>query len=256
MPLHPRRSARPIVGLGVAVSAVVMLAGPAAAHIDPDPATVGGGVPVEVSLTVEHGCEGSPTVKVAMQVPEGFTDLAPVELPGWTGTVEGRVVTFEGGPLDPETEQAFTVRFTPPAAGGEFLLPFVQTCEVGETAWVEAEVEGGTEPEHPAPVLSVTAGSVPETTAAPATTAPEPTTVAPETTVPAGTTAPAATTAAPDTTAAAEQPEPTDAVVIAPAPAGDDGSGSDTGVIVAAIVALAVLGGGAALLLRTRSGPA
>ena len=37
-------------------------------------------------------------------------------------------------------------------------FPIVQTCAVGETAWIEIPAEGGAEPDHPAPAVLVTDG--------------------------------------------------------------------------------------------------
>jgi len=45
-----------------------------------------------------------------------------------------------------------------PAAAGTIYFPIVQTCAVGETAWIEIPAEGGAEPDHPAPAVLVTDG--------------------------------------------------------------------------------------------------
>ncbi len=41
--------------------------------------------------------------------------------------------------------------------GTTVAFPVVQTCEQGQTDWIEPVVEGQDEPEHPAPVITLTA---------------------------------------------------------------------------------------------------
>ncbi len=152
MRMHPRRIL--VVGL-FAVGAAAVFAPAAVAHIDPDPSAVPVGETATVGFTVEHGCDGSPTVSVAIQIPSGITDARPVELAGWTGTAAGQVVTFAGGPLDPATAQTFSITFTAPTASGDARFPIIQTCQVGEIAWLDQEVEGQPEPETPAPTVHI-----------------------------------------------------------------------------------------------------
>jgi periplasmic copper chaperone A len=71
---------------------------PVFAHIDPDPKEAPAGSVQSVGFTVEHGCDGSATVQLDMRLPEGVTDAVPEPPAGWTGGVDGRVVTFSGGP--------------------------------------------------------------------------------------------------------------------------------------------------------------
>ena len=54
--------------------------------------------------------------------------------------------------------EAFVLSTKLPEVAGETLtFPTVQTCEIGETAWVEVDAAGAEEPEHPAPAFEVTA---------------------------------------------------------------------------------------------------
>jgi len=73
--------------------------------------------------------------------------------------VDGQVVTFAGGSLDAETEQAFQVTFATPADAGEYPVKLIQTCEDGSLDWISVPAEGEPEPEHPAPILVVTEGA-------------------------------------------------------------------------------------------------
>jgi periplasmic copper chaperone A len=147
--------------VAVATSATVVLfaAGVASAHIDPDPIAMQAGRSATVAFKVEHGCDGSPTMSMKFEIPAGVTDAVGVEKEGWTSTVTGNVLEFTGGPLDPEQEDHFDITFTAPTAAGEIHFPVIQTCEVGELAWIEIPAEGAAEPERPAPTIKVTEGA-------------------------------------------------------------------------------------------------
>jgi uncharacterized protein YcnI len=144
-------------GIAAVVAGIGLGAGVALAHIDPDPPTVPAGAHVTVGFGVEHGCDGSNTTQLAFQIPAGVTDAEPVQQPGWTTTVAGDTVTFAGGNLDAATEQTFQLTFTAPAEPGTLRFPIIQTCAVGELAWIEVAPAGGAEPEHPAPEVEVVA---------------------------------------------------------------------------------------------------
>jgi len=150
---------RPLLTGGIVTVVLLAVGGRAAsAHIDPDPAAVAAGSSATISFTVEHGCDGSATVKIEMKIPEGFDAVAAPPKDGWTVTVNTGSVVWEGGPLDASTPDTFALSFTAPVAAGDYALPVIQSCEAGELAWVQEEVEGQPEPELPAPVLLVTSG--------------------------------------------------------------------------------------------------
>ena len=162
---------RTVVVTGITAAAgALLLGGTASAHIDPDPIAVQAATSNTVSFGVEHGCEESPTTELQIQIPDRVADAQPVEKDGWTASVEAQVVTFTGGSLPADTPDDFAITFTAPTAPGEITFPIVQTCEVGQLDWIETPVEGAAEPEHPAPVVLVTAE---EPTDADLTPAPE-----------------------------------------------------------------------------------
>ena len=172
-------------GVGIALC----LAGSASAHIHTDPEEVKAGTENTVGFIIEHGCDGSPTTKIELQLPTGISNISGVDGNGFTAAVDGQVVTFSGGTLPDDTEQAFEVTFTAPSEAGTIDVPMVQTCEEGSTDWIEPEVEDQPEPEHPAPQLVMAANSDATTTTAAdgsSTTEATPTTTA----APADTTTP------------------------------------------------------------------
>lgn len=153
-----RSFAKPAVPL-VVVGAAMWLATPAFAHIHTDPPAVEAGKAATVGFVVEHGCAGSATTGIDIQLPQGSKDASGVDAGGFTSSVKDDVVSFKGGPLDPDTAQTFQVRFTPPATGGDVPVKLIQTCEQGELSWIEVAKDGEPEPEHPAPMLKITEGT-------------------------------------------------------------------------------------------------
>jgi uncharacterized protein YcnI len=225
-----------------AATVVLSFASPVLAHVDPDPEEAQAGSQLSVGFTVQHGCDGSPTVQLDMRLPEGVTGAQPEPPEGWTGTVESDVITFTGGPLPDDQELTFRVLMTlPPTPDTTIYFPFVQRCEVGEIRWIAIPSDGsGTELDEPAPAMRLTGPAVTTTTAAVTTT----------TAAPATTTA-ATTTAAPSTLASAST---TGSNPTAPATsiASEDGRGSSAGTFVFIGVIAAIAAVASVLVVRSR----
>ena len=265
--------------LAAAVVAVVVAApGAVLAHTEPDVIAVPAGAASVINLKPTHGCGESPTIAVRIRAP--FPDATAGPVDGWiaTATPDGAgntVLEWTGGVLPTDEEGAFPVEFTTPDTAGVLLtFPAIQVCENGEElAWIG----GDPADEYPAPrVLVLPAGSEPATSIddvaldAPGrdqlvaiidvdnpngttTTTAAPTTVA--TTTAAST---VAVPAEPTSTTAPEAPAPgtsAPASSTPPTTAGDhsDDSGSAAGPIAIGAAAVAMLGGGAALVARRRS---
>lgn len=190
LPIRRRRS----IAFGATAAAVLLLASPASAHVEPTITSAPAGSRTTVEFVIEHGCDGSPTIEVAMQLPAGVTDVVAVEEPGWQVASADNTVRWTGGTLPDDVEGSFGVTLTvPQVAGQKLYFPTVQRCQVGELAWIDTE---SAESENPAPILEVTAevpGTQPPTTAPPPTTATTTTTTIATTTTQTDTTAPEAT---------------------------------------------------------------
>jgi uncharacterized protein YcnI len=162
-----------------ALAAALAVVPPAAAHVtvSPGEATADGYALLE--FTVPHGCEESPTTSISVKVPDGINAATPEAVPGWTvakrmqkldppvddghgGTSAERVdtVTWTGGPLAADQLNQFALSVRMPDASGETLAwPVVQTCEEGETGWIEIAADGEDPDalEHPAPLVALRA---------------------------------------------------------------------------------------------------
>ena len=122
---------------------------------------------------VPHGCEGAPTIRVTVRLPEGVTEARPMPKAGWTLRTVPRAtapaaaghgaappvaeVIWEGGSLDDAHYDEFIVRMRLPDRAGELLyIPVVQDCPDGkQAAWVEIPEPGRrvTDYRMPAPAL-------------------------------------------------------------------------------------------------------
>ena len=166
-----------VVATVAAVTAPFLVAGTAGAHISPQDPEAPAGSYFTTAFKVGHGCDGSPTTKVAIKMGDGVTSVKPQPVPGWNLTTTTRQldppidnhgtkitetvdeVIWEGGPLPDDELQMFWISMKLPEgeAGTAVEFPVVQTCETGETAWIEPVVEGQEEPEHPAPAVVLSA---------------------------------------------------------------------------------------------------
>jgi len=161
----------------VAVALALGVAGPAAAHVTITPTETAAGAYTVLSFSVGHGCEGSPTTRVAIALPEEINAVTPTRNPNYdvekvteklaepvqdahgneiTERV-AQVVYTATTPLPDGERDAFELSLQLPEAAGETLaFPTIQTCEQGETAWTEVVEPEAAEPEHPAPAVTVT----------------------------------------------------------------------------------------------------
>jgi uncharacterized protein YcnI len=160
----------------VVVAASAAVAGTASAHVTiPDPGVKGGFSIVTFSVPNERDDAG--TVSLEVQLPQdhplGFVSVQPK--PGWTVETTMRTldepievfgeeltqvvdtVTWTGGTIEPGQFDTFSLSVGPlPDDVDAVEFPAIQTYSSGEeVAWIEETPEGGEEPEHPAPVLTL-----------------------------------------------------------------------------------------------------
>lgn len=172
-----------LLSSAVAVGALLAVATPlpASAHVSVNASSAAAGSYSVLTFSVSHGCEGSPTTALSIDIPEAITAVTPTVNPNWdvskvsvdasapvvdghgesSASRTGRIVYTAKAPLLEGLRDTFELSMQLPAdAAGETLaFPVLQTCEVGETQWIEMATEGSAEPEHPAPTIAVTAAT-------------------------------------------------------------------------------------------------
>ncbi|MET0783465.1 MAG: YcnI family protein [Leifsonia flava] len=150
----------------------------ASAHVGVTPDSTAAGSYTVLTFAVPHGCDGSSTTAVAIDIPESIPSVTPTVNQGWTVekstiTLDPPVTDAHGNELTERVGQVVYTAKTPladgyrdtfalslqlpeDAAGDTLEFPVTQTCEVGSTLWNEKTVDGEAEPEHPAPAITVT----------------------------------------------------------------------------------------------------
>lgn len=158
---------------------LMVVAVPAWAHVTVSPEEAGPDSFATLAFQVPHGCDGSATVSLAVQIPAGVVSVKPQVKPGWEISIEEGTlpepvdyfgetltegvlsVTWTGGPLEDHYMDMFGMSVKLPNTEGPMYFPVVQTCEQGETAWIQIPAEGETEEdlEEPAPVVVLEMGA-------------------------------------------------------------------------------------------------
>lgn len=142
---------------------LISLAPPASAHVGLERGEAPRGASYKAVLKIPHGCDGSPTHTVRVEVPEGFIGVKPMPKPGWTlkttrgpyaqsyGFYHGplsegvKEIVWSGGELqddyyDEFVASGFLAKELDPGASLYFKV--VQECAKGELKWVEIPAAG------------------------------------------------------------------------------------------------------------------
>ncbi len=160
-----------LIALSVCAVAMPVVAGAHVAFVQP---TAAPGSYVG-ALRVSHGCDGSPTTSIRVEIPESVVGARPQAKPGWVikvdrlplaqpvkgeggKTVTDRVsaITWTGVLPDDEFDD-FTVLLKLPKTAGPVYFRTVQTCQAGSSAWTDVPATGQAlhDVKHPAPVLTL-----------------------------------------------------------------------------------------------------
>ena len=153
---------------------------PVSAHVllEGKQAAVGG--EYKAIFVVPHGCSGSPTTKLRVQIPEGVIATEAKPVAGWNvETVKGKYakdydfkdakasegikeVAWSGGKAPDKTKQEFVIETyltDSPKPNTTLYFPVVQECERGVSRWIEIPPDGAThshEGKWPAPGVKLT----------------------------------------------------------------------------------------------------
>ena len=68
--------------------ALLTMATVGSAHVSPTMESAPGGSSQAIGFTIGHGCEGSPTTSVSIQIPAGVISAKPQPKPGWKLTLK------------------------------------------------------------------------------------------------------------------------------------------------------------------------
>jgi periplasmic copper chaperone A len=168
------------IRLYVAIAASLLAVSSARAHILLDSKEAAVGTDYRAVFVVPHGCAGSATVKLRVQIPEGVIVAETLPKPGWTvETVKGKYaaeydyhgtkasegdkeVAWSGGKVPDKTREEFVIdtfltgNLKPNTT---LYFPVVQECEQGISRWIEIPSDGAAhshEGKWPAPGVKLT----------------------------------------------------------------------------------------------------
>jgi uncharacterized protein YcnI len=165
----------------LAAAAFLAVSTPALAHVSFDNARTTANATYKAVLRIPHGCDGQPTLKVQVRIPEGVIAVKPMPKAGWTlETVKGPYVkaydlsgkpvaegvtgitwagSLDNGHYDEFVFQArITDIFQP---GATVYFPVIQECANGREEWTEIPA-AGQDPhslKSPAPGVTITAAA-------------------------------------------------------------------------------------------------
>jgi uncharacterized protein YcnI len=135
----------------------------AVAHVSLERSEASPGAPYKAVFRVPHGCDGSATLKVRLQIPEGVIAVKPMPKPGWQlDVVKGKYekaypffhgvmlsegvkeVAWSGKLLDEHYDEFVVAGYLAETLGtGRTLyFPIVQECEKGVHRWIEIPAAG------------------------------------------------------------------------------------------------------------------
>ncbi len=171
-----------LAGLGLAMAVVVALESPATAHVTTDPASAPKGGEITVRFRIPNETTTTTVTKIDIAFPTDHPLLGVVvaPVPGWTPTItemkldppaqtdDGPVTqavseiawTATGGGTPVGQFQEFPVLVQRlPTDVDEVVFKAVQTYSDGAIVrWIDPVVAGQAPPDHPTPILTLTAG--------------------------------------------------------------------------------------------------
>lgn len=170
------KQSRNVIG-GCVLMLAAALPRAAAAHATLEQQRAAVGSFYKAVFKVPHGCEGQPTLRVRVQVPEGVLAVKPMLKPGWdlsvVKTPYARPYQYHGATLTEGIREVAWTGKLPDENYDEFVFqaflsdtlkpdtvlyfPVVQECEKGAERWIELPADGKTSRDYrfPAPGLKL-----------------------------------------------------------------------------------------------------
>jgi len=109
------------------------------AHVSLEQREFAAGSYQKLVFRVGHGCNGSATTALSIQLPESFAAMRPMPKNGWNIERSPGNLTWRGGPLPDDFYEEFVMFGKLPAAGSH-AIKIVQSCQAGSANW-EAVLE-------------------------------------------------------------------------------------------------------------------
>ncbi|MEV7414324.1 YcnI family protein [Streptomyces sp. NPDC089919] len=175
------KSSRVSFVAALAAGSVLVLSGTAFAHVSVQPGQAEKGGYSTIAFKVPNERDNASTVKVEVTLPADhpLASVMPQDLPGWKVevtksklakplTIHGKQiteavtkVTWSGGKIEPGRFQQFPLSVGQlPEDADQLVFKAIQTYSNNEVVrWIEETKEGAEEPENPAPVLKLVAGT-------------------------------------------------------------------------------------------------
>ncbi|MFE7758187.1 YcnI family protein [Streptomyces sp. NPDC057429] len=169
------------IAAGIAASTVLLLAGPASAHVSVQPqgeAAKGGYATINFKVPNERDDASTTKLEVSFPTDHPLASVSPQTVPGWKIEVtrsklpkpldvHGKKIneavskvtwTADGSGIEPGYFQQFPLSVGQlPEDADQLVFKALQTYSNKEVVrWIEEPVEGGEEPASPAPVLKLT----------------------------------------------------------------------------------------------------
>jgi uncharacterized protein YcnI len=174
-----RRRAAAVTVTAAALVAVTAL--PASAHVAVSPDSLPKGSTAELTFKVPNEESNATTTQVQVQIPTDhpIAQVLPKQIPGWTVTVKTTTlatplktddgtfttavseVDWSGGTIPVGQYQDFQISVDPlPTDTNQLVFKAVQTYSNGDIVrWIDLAQTGQPAPDHPAPVLTLTAAT-------------------------------------------------------------------------------------------------
>ncbi|MDH2416250.1 YcnI family protein [Nocardioides sp. CER19] len=154
------------VAAAATTAGLVLLAGPAFAHVTVNPGEAAPGSYTKLTFRVPTESDTASTTRVQVMLPAQLTSARVKPHAGWTYALSrsGDAVTAitwtadEDAAIRPGEFDEFDISVGPLPTTDSLTFKALQTYSDGSVVrWIEVPQTGQPEPEHPAPVLSLTA---------------------------------------------------------------------------------------------------
>ena len=148
----------------IAIASIATVTTATFGHIVLETKSAEPGAMYKAVFQVGHGCDGSPTTGVSVQIPPGFQGAKPVPKAGWKVDIQraalakpydnhGKSVledvskvswaaASKGAALPESSFDEFTLRGKLPADAGPMWFKVLQTCAVGRNDWSDIPASG------------------------------------------------------------------------------------------------------------------